>query len=83
MTILKTTRSRKGVVRLTWMTLALLGVATAGHAQVIIANDFDTPDGFITTLTSPADSQAPPIGNCVILFPADPSALPGRHPARV
>ena len=36
------------VVRLTWMTLALLGVATAGHAQVIVANDFDTPAGFIT-----------------------------------
>ncbi len=71
MMIVKTTPSRTGVVLLTWMTVALLGVATAGHAQVIIANDFDTPDGFITILNSPADSQAPPIGNCAILFPAD------------
>ncbi len=38
------------VARLTWITLALLGVATAGQAQVIIANDFDAPDGFITIL---------------------------------
>ena len=71
MMILKTTRSLKGVVRFTWVTFVLLGVATAGHAQVIIGNDFDTPDGFITILNSAADAQAPPIGNCAILFPAD------------
>ena len=58
------------MARLTVITVALLGVATAAHAQVIIANDFDAPNGFITILTAPAVSQAPPFGNCAILFPA-------------
>ena len=41
------------LARLTVITLALLGVVTAAHAQVIIANDFDAPNGFITILTAP------------------------------
>ena len=60
------------------LTLALLGMAAAGQAQGIIANDFDAPDAFITILNSPDDSQTPPIGNCAIFFPADQGSAFGH-----